>query len=181
MDIKTNTEGNRNILTLPSARWGEAPQSVKDEAIQSIRDNSSDLSQEDQAILLATAELESGFNPNAQASTTSAAGIFQITKGTAKGLGLAEAERYNLNKNIKAGIALFKQNLRLLNKKFPDLVGDARALKLYALHHDGPGLNSGGEEIGRAQLLPRLGKYRESVGADLVQRTSSNVLRLRNA
>jgi hypothetical protein len=56
-------------------------------------------------------QMESGGNPNA-VSSTGAAGLFQLTKGTAKGYGLEEVDRYDPDKNIDAGMHTFADAMK---------------------------------------------------------------------
>lgn len=155
--------GSEGQIIRPNNSWGNVPHNQKRLVIETILREASGLPLEDQAILLATAELESGFNPMAKAATTSAAGVFQIVKKTGQALGLDDLQRYDMESNIKAGIKLFKQNVTILARKFPGIQGDKRAVMLYALHHDGPSLQYGGAAIGNKSLLPKLRKYRKAL------------------
>ena len=84
-----------------------------------------------ESIALGVALLENG-GSETEISTAGAAGIFQLTKGTAKNLGLAvddqSDERLNPDKNIEAGLRYLDQNLAL----FSDI-----GLAVWA-HHAGP-------------------------------------------
>ena len=146
-----------------SRRWGDAPVGVQTAVIEAILEESSDLTPDDQATLLAIARLESGFNPDAAAGTTTASGVFQIIKKTGLTLGLPFEDRFDAYKNIEAGVALFKENIALLDRRYPGLTGDQRAVMLYALHHDGPSLKYGGEAIAVSKLVPYLENYRRLV------------------
>lgn len=141
--------------------WGQANLNTQHKVMNLIVQNSLNLRSEDQAILLAIARIESGFNPDAAATTTSASGVFQIVKTTANNLGLSQEKVFDAKSNILAGIELYQENAALLNKRFPTLQGNERAVMLYAFHHDGPTLNYGGAEIARRQMLPFLDGFRE--------------------
>ena len=142
-----------------SRRWGDAPKEVKETVRSIILKESKQLSTEDQALLLAIAHLESGFNPSAKAPTTSAAGVFQIVKKTGLALGLLPEERYDATLNIRAGIELFRENAARVKRRGKDLTREERAVAIYALHHDGPSLVYGGEKIARERLLPLFKSY----------------------
>jgi putative chitinase len=144
-----------------SRNWGHASSNTQQEVMQKILQYSSDLSTEDQAILLGIARIESGFNPDAATPSTSASGVFQIIKSTGENLGLKKEDRFNADLNIKAGVKLFKENLSLAKKRWPNLTGDERAKMLYALHHDGPSLKFGGSKIASDKLLPYLAQFRQ--------------------
>jgi soluble lytic murein transglycosylase-like protein len=143
-----------------SRNWGDASAATQTSAMQAILAGAEGLSTEDKAILLGICRIESGFNPDAAATTTSASGLFQIIKSTGETLGLSQKNLFNMKDNIKAGVALFKEHARLVAKKYPHLAGDERAVMLYALHHDGPTLKYGGAQIGREKLVPFLNKFR---------------------
>lgn len=79
--------------------------------------------------LLASAQLESGGNPNA-VSPTGATGLFQFTSKTARSLGLPN--RFDVDANIAAGVRLTKENMQALGTRDPN--------KLYlALQQGAPG------------------------------------------
>lgn len=140
--------------------WGQASTSTQHQVMDLIVKRSSHLSPEDQAILLATARIESGFNPDAAATSTSASGVFQIVKDTASNLGLTQTDVFDAEANIEAGIKLFEENSAQVRKRFPKLSGDERAVMLYAFHHDGPSLAYGGVAIARKDLVPYLDDFR---------------------
>lgn len=142
-----------------SREGSDASTYVKNKVKELILDNSLDFSAEDQALLLAIAEQESGFNPDAAALTTSAGGVFQLVAKTAENLGLSKRNIFDAELNIRAGVKLFKENVNFVDKKYPDLSKTKRAALLYALHHDGPSLRYGGLEIAVKYVLPRMQKY----------------------
>ena len=59
----------------------------------------------DPAFLSAVAQIESGGNPNAQASGSSAAGLFQFTRGTAAQYGLTNVFDPQASANAAAALA----------------------------------------------------------------------------
>lgn len=136
---------------------GQASNEVQESVIQSILDASSALSAQDQAILLGIARIESGYNPDASAPSTSAAGVFQFVKRTGAAFGLSSpSDFFDAEKNIEAGIKLYIENSAILDARYPGLKGDERAAMLYALHHDGPSLAYGGYDIAVKRLIPIL-------------------------
>lgn len=117
--------------------WGDAPATTQVAVMKKIVDASSHLSREDQATLLAIARVESGFNPDAAATTTSASGVYQFIKRTGAEYGLNDQNRFDADANIRAGVRIYEKYLRKLNDNFPGLTGNERALRIYILHHDG--------------------------------------------
>ena len=98
---------------------------------------------EDQAVLLAIADIESGFNPMARAPTTTACGLFQFVKRTGEMFSLATAECMDPWQNARAGVAHYLFNLeRRVAPQTTSLAGAERVFRLfelsYYLHHDGP-------------------------------------------
>lgn len=141
-------------------RWGDADLAVQLEVMKKVLSYSRELPLEDRALLLAIVRVESGFNPDAAARSSSAAGIFQIIRGNWENLSLRPQTVFDVDQNILAGIRLFKENIRLLDRRNPTLSGDDRLALLYALHHDGPSLNAGGETIARKEILPYMDRFR---------------------
>ena len=80
--------GTRALLNVGAPDW------VQHESIKAILTEArkADLSLHHQAALLATVDIESGFNPMARAVTTSACGLFQFVKRT--------GEAYNLSPKV---------------------------------------------------------------------------------
>lgn len=143
--------------------WGAATQEVKNEVMLRILDYSASLAPEDQAVLLGIARLESGFNPDAKSSSSSASGVFQIISRTANNLGLSGGEVFDADKNIEAAVVLYRQILKELEADYPDARGDQRAIIIYGLYHDGPSNTGDGQGIARRDLVPYLAGYRNTV------------------
>ena len=148
-----------------SRNWGDASTATQTAVMKKILDYSEDLSSEDQAILLGIARIESGFNPDAAATTTSASGVFQFLASTGKGFGLSPDNTFDADANIAAGVRLFRQNQRIIDSRYPNLSAKDRAIRLYAIHHDGPGMNAGGIQIAKEKLIPNLEKFRAIAAA----------------
>ena len=117
----------------------------------------------DIATLLATGWVESKFNPQAKAQSTSASGVFQIVKRTALGLGLPWSKVMDKESNIDAGIKLFKQSMNSSYIKNAGRNTEERALRLYELHHDGPSRKYGGYEIAQKRIAPVLSQFQSMV------------------
>jgi hypothetical protein len=148
-------EASRYTRTYSSVRLGQrgaeeflrvgAPDWAQREGVRAILFHArrAGLSVEDQAVLLATAEVESGFNPMAKAPTTTACGLFQFVRATGSKYGLSQADCMNPSANAKAGIAHYLDNYNdRVRGDISGLTGAERVFKLYELsyylHHDGP-------------------------------------------
>lgn len=110
------------------------------------------LSLTDQAVLLAIAEVESGFNPMARAPTTSACDLFQFVKGTAALYGLSQEQCMNPWINAQAGIAHYRDNYqRGVESRVANLRGIEKLARTfefsYYLHHDGPNSSNPAAEV----------------------------------
>jgi hypothetical protein len=131
--------GNREFLRSGAPTWIQRD-SVRAVLFHARRKN---LSLSDQAVLLATVEVESGFNPMARASTTSACGLFQFVKATGIQYGLSPDKCMDPWLNAEAGVAHYLDNYqRSVKNKVENLRGIEKAFRTfelsYYLHHDGP-------------------------------------------
>jgi hypothetical protein len=109
-------------------------------------------SNRDICLLLAMARIESGFNPDAAAGTTSAAGIGQFIKKTGAVFGLNSGNVFNIRENSEAFVSLFIENAKRADRKH--IVGKEREIRIYAVHHDGPALGGKGESIAKLKVMP---------------------------
>jgi hypothetical protein len=150
---EVNRGSSREFLKVGAPVWAQR------EAVRAILFHSrkAGLSIEDQAVLLATADIESGFNPMARASTTTACGLFQFVKRTGEIFGLSQSECMDPWKNAQAGVAHFMYNYeRRVASAVQDSVGAERLFRVfelsYYLHHDGPESSNPGNEV-KATIL----------------------------
>ena len=118
------------------------------------------LSTRDTAHVLAIAQLESGFNPDAAAGTSSACGLGQILRGTEGGYGLGDGNRWDMNDQSDALVKLF-----LFNKNLARTRGQGEEY-IYKYHHDGPSKEGGGLAIARnRKLMDRVDRYEQVLDA----------------
>lgn len=131
------------------------------------------MSEEDIGFMLAMARIESGFNPDAAAGTTSASGIGQFIDATGKTYGLTDANRWDLEAQVDALIDYTK-----FNKE--KVIADNRDQKdlykwMYKYHHDGPNSTKStskslGWKIATTKVNPLVNKYVDYVkGLDPLQ------------
>jgi LysM repeat protein len=135
--------------------WGDAPAETQRAAIDAIikASKAAGLSTHETALVLAIASVESGFNPDAAAGTTSAAGLGQFVNRTGKAYGLDAHNRWNVDAQAKALVAHFKENQHLAKANGH---GDDY---IYKYHHDGPAGDYGGLAIARRKVMPVVSKY----------------------
>ena len=148
-----------------SRAWGDAFAAIKDQVKKILLFESSQLSSEDRAILLSIARFESGFNPDAASPHSSASGIFQFINSTGRAFGLSSENRFDARANIRAGIELYKENLRLLPR---GVTGVEKMIHMYALHHDGPSLKHGGAQLARKYMVRPFYEYRSQLDSNLL-------------
>lgn len=93
------------------------------------------------AVLLATADRESGFNPFAKARKTTACGIFQFIDKTGKTFDLSAEGCMDPVQNTRAEIRHFRQIMRAIEPKLAGLAPVERLVMMfrqsYCRHHDG--------------------------------------------
>jgi len=145
------------------------------------------MSEEDIGFMLAMARVESGFNPDAAAGTTSASGIGQFIDATGKTYGINDTNRWDLESQVDALIGYTKFNKEKVIK-------DGRDQKdlykwMYKYHHDGPNSTkptstSLGWKVANKKVNPLVNKYTEYVknldplqGPELPERTSLGSIR----
>ena len=164
-----DSRGSREFMRAGAPSW------MQHESIKAIIEGSREagLSLEHQAVLLATAEIESGFNPMARAATTSACGIFQFVKATGAAFGLNDSDCFDPWKSTEAEIAHYRQNYeRRIEERVAHVEGPERLLRMfelsYYLHHDGPLSKDPSDEVKATVLAgtPFLFKVYEVLEAD---------------
>ena len=133
-----STRGVQLFLRVGAPRWTQK-ESIKAVLFHARR---AGLSLLHQAVLLATVEVESGFNPMARAPTTSACGLFQFVRATGIAFGLSQAECMDPWLNAKAGVKHYIRNYQeKVEKRVTGFTGPellfATFEHTYYLHHDG--------------------------------------------
>ena len=139
--------------------WGDASHEVQRKVIDAIiaAAKADGFTVRRMAMLLAMAKIESGFNPDAAAGTTSAAGLGQFVKKTGEAFGLNSQNRFEIGPSIKALIGYFKENEAIaLKKKKPDYF-------VYKYHHDGPFGEYGGTQLATDKFAPLATIYEKAL------------------
>jgi len=103
---------------------------------------------------LAVARVESGFNPDAAARTTSASGLGQFIDRTGRAYGLNAENRFELGPGVKAFLKFLGETLKSARQQISSASPQDIYARSYGLYHDGPSLAHGGEEIARRNVLP---------------------------
>lgn len=95
-----------------SRRWGDASPQTQSRVIDSLIDSSRDagLSARETAYVLAIARVESGFNPDAAAGTTSASGLGQFIDRTGAHYGVNASNRFDVETQSQALVQHFVDN-----------------------------------------------------------------------
>lgn len=147
-----------------SRRVGHASNSIQKMAIDAIifSGRKHGLSTREIAHVLAIAYIESGFNPDAAAGTTTASGLGQFVEQTGKFYGINDSTRFDIDTNADALVRHYIDNKYLATKRGAS--GSDIEEKIYQYHHDGPGArsnNSEGAKISRERVLPLINKFEE--------------------
>ncbi len=150
---EVNRGSTREFLRVGAPVWAQR------ESVRAILFHSrkAGLSIDDQAVLLAIADIESGFNPMARASTTTACGLFQFVKATGETFALPQSDCMDPWRNAEAGVAHYLYNYeRRVGPQLQGADGTERLFRLfelsYYLHHDGPQSNNPNNEV-KATIL----------------------------
>lgn len=107
------------------------------------------------ALTLATVRFESGFNPDAAAKSSSATGLGQFINDTGEKYGLTDENRWDVAMQVQAVVDHTQDNIEMANKK-----GYGEEY-IYALHHDGPALDSGGLDLSKKEVMPYVDAYEQ--------------------
>lgn len=148
-----------------SRRWGDASPEVQSRVIDSLIESSREagLTPRETAYVLAIARVESGFNPDAAAGTTSASGLGQFIDRTGKHYGLNNANRFDVDAQSDALVAHFVDNRNLARDR-----GQGEDY-IYKYHHDGPTKDYGGLGLSQGKVAPHLDEYEQFVNQRLSQ------------
>jgi len=148
-----------------SRRWGDASPEVQSRVIDSLIESSREagLTPRETAHVLAIARVESGFNPDAAAGTTSASGLGQFIDRTGKHYGLTNANRFDVDAQSDALVAHFVDNRNLARDR-----GQGEDY-IYKYHHDGPTKDYGGLGLSQRKVAPHLDEYEQFVNQRLGQ------------
>lgn len=148
-----------------SRRWGDASPEVQSRVIDSLIESSREagLTPRETAHVLAIARVESGFNPDAAAGTTSASGLGQFIDRTGKHYGLNNANRFDVDAQSDALVAHFVDNRNLARDR-----GQGEDY-IYKYHHDGPTKDYGGLGLAQRKVAPHLDEYEQFVNQRLSQ------------
>lgn len=139
--------------------WGDASAPVQSRVIDALIEAShqAGLDVRQTAYVLAIARVESGFNPDAAAGTTSAYGLGQFIDRTAARYGLNSDNRTDVHQQAKALVEHYIDNERLAKAR-----GQGED-HIYRYHHDGPSKDYGGLEISRRDVVPYVDQYESFV------------------
>lgn len=177
--------GIRSYYTLPrqitpgraigeSRIHGDASHEVQKKSIDAIIEAAKNhgLSQRETAHVLAIAYVEAGFNPDAAAGTTTAAGLGQFVRATGWGYGLNDTNRFELKPNVDALIRHYIENKNTAKNR--GITGKELEQKIYQYHHDGagskthPAKDRGGLAISTNQIIPYTDKIEKMLNGEQV-------------
>jgi hypothetical protein len=139
--------------------WGDASPEAQSRVIDTLIASSerAGLNSRETAYVLATARVESGFNLDAAAGTTSATGLGQFIDKTGASYGIDDGNRSDLRMQADALVAHYQENAALAKTR-----GHGEEY-IYKYHHDGPSGEYGGLDIAKKEVMPYLDKYERFV------------------
>lgn len=145
-----------------SRRHGDASHHTQRTVIDLLRREAvrAGLTLEQQAMVLAIAKVESGFNPDAAAGTSSALGIGQFIRKTGEAYGLNDDTRFDVVLQARALVMHTRDNFKAAAKAGLPMEF------VYARHHDGDFKNTyGGVELSRKIVMPLLPEMRRIIAS----------------
>jgi putative chitinase len=160
---RTPIDASEGRLAGNSRRWGDASPEVQSRVVDRLvaASREAGLDARETAYVLAIARVESGFNPDAAAGTTSASGLGQFIDRTGAAYGLGDGNRFDARAQAEALVAHYIDNRDLARSR-----GQGEAY-IYKYHHDGPTRDYGGLGIAERQVMPYLDRYERFVEARL--------------
>ena len=129
---------------------------VQERVVDEILSQGRNWSRTDLAFALSVAYVESGFNPDTASASSSASGVGQFIDRTGESFGLNEQNRFEYRSGIYAFLRYLGESLQTARESVSGWKAEYR--RAYALYHDGPKLESGGEQIANRRILPLLAK-----------------------
>jgi len=149
-----------------SRKWGDADLVVQaivvDRVVKMCRE--ARFTERETCLAVALCRVEAGLNPDAAAGISSACGLGQFIDDTRATLcsraGIASDDPFCVELNLVCMREALKEAFTFAGKRAQR--GSDRYLVLaYAYHHDGPALDSGGEQIAILKILPWLDKTKQ--------------------
>lgn len=165
----TPVETRSGRLAGRSRRWGDATRSVQLEAIKAIVSECrrQGFTEGEICFALALVRVESGFNPDAAAGTSSAAGLCQFIDKTREELcrraGIRHGDPFDVRLNAVCLCEALREAFAFAKRKTGDSNSTRYYCMAYAYHHDGPSLAYGGYELAQERVIPWMEIARECV------------------
>jgi hypothetical protein len=130
--------------------WGDASAATQSRVMDMLVDaaHQAGLTEHQTAYVLAIARVESGFNPDAAAGTTSAYGLGQFIDRTAANYGIDDRNRSDVALQARGLVAHFLDNAAIVKRR-----GQGEEY-IYKYHHDGPNGDYGGLAVSRENVMP---------------------------
>jgi len=149
--------------------WGDASEAVQAKLVRCVMQYLAerDFSSDEIVYALALCRIESGFNPDAAAGSTSAAGLGQFINRTRKVLaeraGVTASDPFCVELNLACLAESLEEAFRFAERRVGAERNDEFFKLAYAYHHDGPSLQYGGVELAEARVLPWMRIIQESL------------------
>jgi len=154
-----NTEIIEGGIRGNSRKSGDASIEVQQTVVNKIIEVGGKMGMTDYEIAytLAIARAESGFNPDAASTDSSAAGVGQFIDDTGSNYGITNENRWDVDVQVQALVDHTLDNFQTVKKK-----GYGNEY-VYALHHDGIGLGGKGLSLSKKNVMPFVPKYLKDI------------------
>lgn len=138
--IKTHVDepiDSRKELSGNSRKAGDAPPEIQQKVIDLIIEEARNrrFNNRDIAYYIAIAKRESGFNPDAANSNSTASGIAQVVDNTGKTYHIDDSNRFNARASIQAGLDYFAKIKSTVIADFGSADGPYEPLIYYCYHY----------------------------------------------
>jgi len=146
-----------------SRKWADASNEVKLKSINKIVGISiqNNYSIDETAFALSVSYIESGFNPDASAASSSASGLGQFIDKTGASLGLDNLNRFSINANAKALVIHLKNLLERNSKHFKETAKNDLFTQTYANYHDGSRITEKTKIFSSKNIPPLVNKFKQ--------------------
>lgn len=161
---------SQNRLAGQSRIWGDASLETQARLVDSIIQHlqKDGFSKAQICYALALCRVESGFNPDAAAGTTSASGLGQFIDSTRATLtrraGIENTGPFSLDVNLACLSEALQKSFAFCRRDFGQNQNAAFFETAYAYHHGGPSLSYGGMSIARQKITPLMKTIEKALG-----------------
>jgi len=148
-----------------SSAWADANDEVKLNSINQILHEAikQKMSLNEAIFALSVAHIESGFNPDAAAGTSSASGIGQFINKTGELYGLDDSNRFDIEAGSKALVSLLNNNI---SQSMEEVEEENVFIEAYSHYHDGSIVSDQTREFASKKIPTLMEKFTSYLVSD---------------